>query len=131
MIDVSFDFYKETYAGEVIPDERSFKQPLMKANIYLNQVMRKELNDSYLETVRLCLCEISDLIYQDSTFRAEHGGKEIQSENTDGYNVSYLSGEENSLNVSVYDVIRRYLSGTGLLYTGVKCSGYKCCDYNL
>ena len=67
LIDVSFDFYKETYAGEVIPDERSFKQPLMKANIYLNQVMRKELNDSYLETVRLCLCEISDLIYQDST----------------------------------------------------------------
>lgn len=118
MIEVDYPFYKETYAGTVIPDEKSFKQPIMKANTYLSQLMYSEPDESELEIVKLCLCEEADLIYQDDTFRAEHSGKKIQSENTDGYAVSYASGEENSLDVSVYGVIRRYLTGTGLLYAG-------------
>lgn len=130
MIQVDYPFYKEVYAGKIIPDEDSLKQPLLKANTYLNAVMYAEPDNTELETVKLCLCEVSDLLYLDAAVRAEHGGKDIQSENTDGYAVSYASGEENSLDVSVYGVIRRYLSGTGLLYAGVKCCDYQCCDYN-
>ena len=130
MIEVDYTFYKETYAGTVIPDEKSLKQPIMKANTYLSRIMHLVPDESDVETVKLSLCEAADLIYQDSTFRAEHSGKEIQSENTDGYAVSYASGEENSLDVSVYGVIRGYLPGTGLLYAGVKCCDYQCCDYN-
>lgn len=131
MIQVNYAFYKNEYAGTVIPDEESFKQPVLKANIYLNQVLRKEPSKEELNLVQLCLCELSDLIYQDAAVRNEHSGKDVQSENTDGYSITYASREENSLDVSVYDTIRRYLSNTGLLYLGVDYCADKCCNYNL
>ena len=54
------------------------------------------------------------------------GGREIQSENTDGYSVSYATEAEagkiavNSLQIKIYEVIQRYLAHTGLLYLGVE-----------
>ena len=39
------------------------------------------------------------------------------SENTDGYSVSYDTGE--SLGSMLYDVVNVYLGNTGLLYAGV------------
>ncbi|MFR4146667.1 MAG: hypothetical protein ACLT1J_10350 [Mediterraneibacter gnavus] len=39
MIRVDFQFYLEEYNGIIIEDERSLKQPILKANTYLNQIM--------------------------------------------------------------------------------------------
>ena len=89
-----------------------------------------------MELIKMCLCEVAELIYQEDCRKAEHGGREIQSENTDGYSVTYATEAEagkiatNSLQTKVYAVIRRYLSGTGLLYAGVNCNAHKCSDYD-
>lgn len=120
MIEVNYPFYKEKYAGTIIPDETSLKQPLLKANIYLKQMLHEEVGASDEELAKLCLCEVADLIYQDAVEKQEHGGREVQSENTDGYSVSYASNEISSLEVRIYRVIDRYLSHTGLLYLGVE-----------
>lgn len=120
MIEVNYLFYREKYEGTIIPAESSFKQPLLKANIYLRQLLHKEVDDTDEELAKLCLCEVADLIYQDSVAKQEYGGREVQSENTDGYSVSYVSTDASSLEERIYHVIDRYLSHTGLLYLGVE-----------
>ena len=42
MIQVDYGFYEESYAGRIIPDEQAFKQPIMKANIYLDQCLHRK-----------------------------------------------------------------------------------------
>lgn len=125
MIDIDYDFYKEKYFGIIIEDGDHLKQPVIKANTYLNQIMHLEPSEEEMELVKMCLCEVAEMIYQDTKNRMEHGGREIQSENTDGYSVNYATEAEagkiavNSLQTKIYAVIRRYLSHTGLLYSGV------------
>ncbi len=130
MIQVDYSFYEESYAGRIIPDEQALKQPIMKANIYLDQCLHRKPEEKEEQLVKLCLCEVSDLIYQEDSQLQEHGGRKIQSENTDGYSVSYASDEEESLDKRIYTVIHRYLSRTGLLYLGVNCNVHKHCDYD-
>lgn len=131
MIQVDYGFYEESYAGRIIPDEQAFKQPIMKANIYLDQCLHRKPVPEEEQLVKLCLCECADLIYQDDRLRQEHGGRKVQSENTDGYVVSFAdSGEEELLNRKLYDVIHRYLSRAGMLYLGVNCHAHKCSDYD-
>lgn len=136
MIKVAFEFYKDEYGGNVVPDEQKWKQPLLKANVYLNNLMHWEPDEDMLELIEMCLCEAAELIYQDDCRKAEHGGREIQSESTDGYSVTYATEAEagkiatNSLQTKVYAIIRRYLSSTGLLYAGVNCDAHKCSDYD-
>lgn len=130
MIQVDYEFYMESYAGRIIPDEQALKQPIMKANIYLDQCLHRKPEEKEEQLVKLCLCEVSDLIYQEDSQLQEHGGRKIQSENTDGYSVSYASDEEESLDKRIYTVIHRYLSRTGLLYLGVNCHAHKCSDYD-
>ena len=122
MIKVTFDFYVNEYGGKVIPDDLELKQPVLKANTYMKNLMHQEPR----ELIKMCLCEVAELIYQEDCRKAEHGGREIQSENTDGYSVTYATEAEagkiatNSLQTKVYATIKRYLSCTGLLYAGVE-----------
>lgn len=124
---VEFDFYVNEYTGTVIPDEKAFKQSLVDANTYLSTVIHGDARNSDQEKlVHLCLCKIADLIYQDTVNRLEHGGRDVKSETTDGYRVDYATEAEagkiavNALDTKIYGVVRRYLSPTGLLYSGVK-----------
>lgn len=136
MIKVTFDFYVNEYGGKIISDELELKQPVLKANTYLKNLMRREPQDDTLELVQMCLCEAAEAIYQEECRKAEHGGREVRSESTDGYSVTYATEAEdgkiatNSLQKKVYAIIRRYLSHTGLLYTGVNCNAHKCSDYD-
>lgn len=126
MITVDFSFYKEKYFGTLIEEEQKFRQPIMKANTYLKQNMYMNPSEEDMELVKLCLCEVAEMIYQDDVNKREHGGREIQSENTDGYSVSYATEAEagkiavNSLQIKICEVIQRYLAHTGLLYLGVE-----------
>ena len=122
MIRVDYIFYVEKYHGRLIDDEESLKLPVLKANTYLNQVLRRKPQGEETEQIQFCLCEAAELIYQDDINRREHGGREVQSESTDGYSVNYaVKGTARDLmQEKVYAVIRRHLSHTGLLYQGVR-----------
>lgn len=69
MVKVDFLFYQEEYAGTIIPDATSLKQPLLKANLYLSQMLCEDGEGSAEELVKLCLCEVAELLYQDSIIR--------------------------------------------------------------
>ncbi len=121
---VSYQFYLTEYEGESIP-EPEWKQTMIKAESYLDGMMYTEPNEKTLPKVQFCLCEIADLLYQDGQNKKKSGGRDILSENTDGYIVAYATEAEagkiavNSLDKKVYAIIRRYLDSTGLLYAGV------------
>ena len=122
MIQIDYIFYVEKDHGTLIDREESLELPVLKASTYLNQVMRREPQGEEKEPIQLCLCEVAELIYQDDINRREHGGREVQSESTDGYSVNYAvkGTARDPLQEKVYAVIRRHLSHTGLLYQGVR-----------
>ena len=130
MLLVPYEFYLNGYGGERIPEE-DWKRVIRKANSYLDAVKHTDPWPEIREEAMRCLCEAAELIYQDDVNRSEHGGRDIRSENTDGYSVSYADGAGESLENRVYAVIRRYLAHTGLLYAGVRKRAYKCHDYDI
>lgn len=131
---VKYEFYRDTYSGTLVP-EKSWNHILIKTESYLRNLMHQEPDSDNLDLVQLCICEASELIYQDEINKQKTGGREVQSENTDGYSVTYATEAEagkiavNSLQTKVYAVIQRYLSSTGLLYMGVEYHTHECRDH--
>lgn len=120
MIKVNYDFYVEKYHGDMISED-ALERMSIKANSYLNNLMHQSPDNENIELVQLCLCEAAELIYQDEVSRRKHDGKNVLSESNDGYSVSYGTNNNELIRGKVYEVIRRYLSNTGLLYAGVRC----------
>lgn len=77
-------------------------------------------SENIIEEVKLCCCELAEDMYRaDNSKAAEKQG--ISSESVQGWSQSYESAGERStaLKGTVRDVIRKWLSSTGLLYSGV------------
>lgn len=127
MMPVDFVFYRNEYGGALIPDAASFKRMIRKADGYLKEAIHQNPSETHQEQVWLCLCEVAEILYQEEQRKQQSGGQEIQSENTDGYSVTYVS-ETGSLHREISGVIRRYLAHSGLLYAGVRCHANKCND---
>ena len=72
------------------------------------------------EEVSMCCCEIAELLFDNDKRKKETGG--VSSESVGGWSKSYESAEsaEKSLNSSVSKAIRKWLSDTGILYSGVR-----------
>lgn len=121
---VSYQFYLTEYEGELIP-EPAWKQTMIKAESYLDSIMYVEPDEKTLPKVQFCLCEVAELLYQNEQNKKKSGGRDVLSENTDGYSVTYATEAEagkiniNSLDKKVYTIIRRHLDFTNLLYAGV------------
>ena len=72
------------------------------------------------EEVKLCCCELSELLHaEDSTTHKPADG--VTSETVGGWSQSYESSQARTEahKTAVSDVLRRWLSSTGLLYSGV------------
>lgn len=76
-----------------------------------------EVNDS---RIKLCCCEVAELLYKHEKAAEEHGG--VTTESVGGWSKSY-EGEESQrqlLSQKINTCVRSWLSGTGLLFSGVK-----------
>lgn len=75
--------------------------------------------DDVSEEVRLCCCELAEMLHAADSARQEHEG--LTSEEVGGWRKSYEGSSERYRRTEreQRDVIRRWLSGTGLLYGGV------------
>ena len=77
--------------------------------------------DNVPEEVRLCCCELAE-----AGFKAEHSEAAkkdgIASESVTGWSQSYESSESRreASRKAQRDIIRKWFSGTGLLYSGVR-----------
>lgn len=76
------------------------------------------------EEVSLATCAIADVMYQDG-MRKDDAGREIASENNDGYSVSFVTSQSKTTGTVEHRCKKAaypYLAHTGLLYRG--CGPY-------
>lgn len=103
VIDTAFDFYARAATAEI----KRFAGRNIK-------------DDEVPDCVKMCCCELAELIFKHEKIIADTNGK--ASESVGGWSVSYESTEqsEQSYKKFVKDCIYKWLSGTGLLFAGVR-----------
>lgn len=103
VIDTAFDFYARAATAQI---KRFTGRNVDEGNIP--------------DCVKNCCCELAETIYTHEKTTADTKGK--TSESVGGWSVGYESSEQSvtSFNNSVNDCVYKWLSGTGLLFTGVK-----------
>lgn len=76
--------------------------------------------DNIPECVKMCCCEIAETLYKSEQYDEQNAG--VSSESVGGWSKSYESSEsrKQSLDSSVRGIAYKWLSGTGLLYRGVR-----------
>ena len=121
---VSYAYYVSTYKGNITEEE--FEKAIIPATAYVRRItfgradQNKELNE-----VKLATCAVCEILANDEKVRAQHSGRIVASESTDGYSVSYENGKgedsaDNLLLKKIYKSAELYLEPTGFLYVGVE-----------
>jgi len=82
-----------------------------KATIYMDSIAPNLAAATVTDKIKSCCCEIAEML------KVEESRNGIQSENNDGYSVSYRTDLPIAVNIN--STMQFYLSGTGLLYRGV------------
>lgn len=131
----TYDFYKETYFGDIIPAE-SFDKFESRAIGELHRITRGKLKgvDSYSEEIQKAACALAEVLYQIDIEKKNSGisedgkGKLIKSVSSGSESISYeiqKSGFEMAVadkkvkSMLCLEAVSTYLSGTGLLYWGI------------
>jgi len=105
-----FNFYVSTYGGTKIPDSVSFGKYAELACSYMKSRTMNGISD-ITKNVKMCECELAErYAMSDRVFG-------IESESTDGENVSYSSAK--TILGGSYAVLERWLWDSGLLYRGI------------
>lgn len=114
------EFYMVSYHGDI--DEDEFFEVISKASAHIRRITFGRADScSDMDEVKFATCAACDVIAADARRRKKHNGMNIASENTDGYEVSFIadqaSGEsaEQALNKRVYSAAKVYLEPIGLL----------------
>ena len=126
---VEFTYYSTTFGGSLIA-ESDFTKYERKARSFIDLITFNRLTGESViitDNVRDCLCEIMELNYKLDQKEIETEGKIIASETVDSYSVTYAisDSEKNEIDkskinqVKYYNIAKRYLNNTGLLYRGV------------
>lgn len=114
----TYEFYTEDFFGKTIPEE-SFPNFELRSRIELDCFTfgRLKRNSEISEEVQLCMCEMMEYLYVDTTRQKGNG---ISSESTDGHSVSYAAEKSKAvISKDLYRIACKHLSGTGLLYRGI------------
>lgn len=109
MILADYTYYTQEYGGKTIA-EADFTRHARAASAYVNAITFGRAEKSGLDCVKDAVCAAAE-IYHEADKRAG-----ITSENNDGYSVTFASAADTASRVG--DIVRTYLSGTGLLYRG-------------
>ena len=123
-----YQYYVGSYQGTAIPED-SFPAVMRDASAFVREITANRVDpDAIPEEVKDASCAVADVIQaeNDRISNTENGdGREIKSENTDGYSVSYVTEgtdgqpRDEVLRKKKYQAARPYLLHTGLLYLGV------------
>lgn len=116
-------FYTEKYSGEL--NENEFNRHALSVSQYIRNLTFGKADKYEGEELKYAVCEAVDVLYY--VTQKNSAGGEKKSENTDGYSISYVvqgkDGEtlEELSNRKMYEVIKKWLIPTGLLYSAVRC----------
>ena len=116
-----YAFYTGQYGGGLT--EEQFRRVIVPVSAHIRRITFDRADRS-MEEVQHAVCACCDLLYADQAAKAEHQGREVASENTDGYSVSYVQEQggktaQEILAGKIYQTAALYLEPTGLLNMGV------------
>lgn len=122
------EFYTNEYlAGRKAVITTAFPYYAREATQYIKQYTGRNIEENNApECVKMCCCEIAELMYRDERTEAENGG--VSSESVQGWSKSYESTEtrKTALRNAQRECVYKWLSGTGLLCSKVKRSMRRC-----
>lgn len=118
-----YTFYTTEYlAGkDAAVTEKDFPFYARQASAVINQYTHGNIGNDIPEDVQFCCCELVEMMNAaDTSEAAKKAG--ISSESVGGWSQSYESSgaRKAALTSSQRDCIYKWLSGTGLLYSGVR-----------
>lgn len=130
-----FDFYTNTYFGDMIPED-SFEKFESKAADELDYITMNRIDDDmysiYEVQINKAVCALAEVMYQIDNATKQANDKSmggvIQSRSSGGESVTFASiptvisavlTDNNAQQRLMFDTVRRYLSNSGLLYQGV------------
>lgn len=115
-------FYKEEYLqGKAAVVTAAFDFYAREASRIIKQYTLDNIDESSVpEEVSMCCCELAELAFRDESSEAQNGG--ISSESVQGWSKSFESTEarKTALQSAQKACVYKWLSGTGLLYRGVR-----------
>ena len=118
MIDYAdYDFYKSVYQGSRLTREE-FPEWAARAGEWIDYLTQGKVQtaDRYSDRIKLACCAVAEVVFINET---KGGG--VTSASNDGYSESYANASSSlTAEQRVLMTARRYLSGTGLLYKGVR-----------
>lgn len=114
-----YDFYEREYLSgkaAIIP-AGTFAYYARKASGYIKQYTFDNLSGEIPAAVRLCCCELAELLYQRGNAPAASG---VTNEKVGDVSVSYESAEavRQALPKEIKSVVYSWLADTGLLFRG-------------
>jgi len=117
----NYEYYTDVYKGELTEGEfnKNSRMALSFANRITQGRVSTNTNDKIQDAIDICLCELTDRYYQDSLFEKQGV---IASESLGSWNKSYRSDNRTAKqrDRDRYEIVRRNLSMTGLLYAALR-----------
>ena len=107
MVQVSYDFYSQTYGGTEVP-QAVFEKYAYRAGVLLGSMMRSKASAPDSDKLSRLICEICDRLYLDDRRMG------VSRESVDGYDVTYDDGKS----CEIRQIIRQYLGDDGVLFRG-------------
>lgn len=115
-------FYNETYlAGKAAVITTAYTYYFREASRIIDVYTYNNIDpDSVPEEVKMCCCELAEQACKYDTAQSQSFGK--NSESVQGWSVSYDSAAaQNEAQTNAQkDIIYKWLSGSGLLFSGVR-----------
>lgn len=120
----TYEFYTETYYGDVL-DEENFDKYASRASDYIDRLTMnkaKSYDDADGLLAKAC-CVAAEQLSAIHAARLSAGSGELASESVGSHSVSYRSGVEvaAALEKDMRNLVESYLLTTGLLYRGIPC----------
>jgi hypothetical protein len=108
---VDFTYYTATYGGTLVKSADFIRISSM-ATAYIDQVTQGKIAGDVTDPIKMATCALMDELFK------QEKGPEIASESAGKESRSYVaSGKSNEQKLN--DVIKMWLSNTGLLYRGL------------
>lgn len=117
-----YDFYINKYLSgrNAAVSAANFTMLARKATQKIKIFTGSNVDESNIpECVKMCCCEITELLYKEETTSQNHG---VASESVQGWSKAYESTESRAqaADKAIKTCVYEWLSGTGLLYRGVR-----------
>ena len=114
---VTHEWYNGTFKGKVIPDAEAFDGVNTEAEAYIHYITRGKITEP-TDEVKKAICAVAEVIYN----QAHDNTPTVSSESVGNHSKSYTTKTVSTAEREAEKArkARLYLSGTGLLYGGLR-----------